>query len=475
MDESQAVKSISARLETAEPSFSESPVSIRVALNSYINAFLVGTFFSGLLVYLEFEASAFVLFLVSWIVIPTLAFTDRIVFDGKRLSRSGIGPRLWAWFSNSRDRLKISDIEQIETASLRAIKRGGILHYRYRTALLGRGVNIVITSGGESYRTIISRILSAVPNEVLDQRSADLRDHLADPKEVAMKAAFAKIPESDVLESVLFRRDRKQPVELSVDDEERDGSLEAIEARAEDLRILGNELKIAGRLHQSLEAFRRALVLRPSDARLIFDLARCLSTIAGVRRDNTLHRRSLAALRLTEQRADKDSELYARLGEVYFTLGEWKRSAAVFLKAIEFGNGYLGSRGLAEIALREGKLAHVVHQFSAANRSASTPSLRRYSKGEAEYFGNLSRDREYLDLEVGRVNLLSSLESGKQNLLRIASLSSIPLFAGTILEDTLFTDVGWAVAGVSLLIWTIVSISTHLFSTRIPYELTIDD
>ena len=455
----------------AEPSFSQDTISIRVALNTYINAFLVGTFFSGLLVYLEFEAPAFVLFLISWVVIPSLAFSDRIVFDGKRLSRSGIAPRLWAWFSNSRSRLKVSDIEQIETASLRAIKRGGNLHYRYRTAMQGRGVNIVITSGGESYRLIMSRILSAVHNDVLDQRSADLRDHLADPKEVLMKAAFAKIPESDVLEGVLFRRDKKTHVELSIDDDES----EAIEARAENLRVLGNELKIAGRLHQSLEAFRRALVLRPTDARLIFDLARCLSTIAGVRSDNTLHRRSLAALRLTEQRADKDSELYARLGEVYFTLGEWKRSAAVFLKAIEFGNGYLGSRGLAEIALREGKLAHVVHQFSSANLVASTPSLRRYSKGEAEYFGNLSRDREYLDLEVGRVNLLSSLESGKRSLLRIASLSSIPLFAGTILEDTLFTDIGWTVAGVSLLIWTIVSISTHLFSSRIPYELTIDD
>ena len=450
---------------------SASPVSIRVSPNSYLTAFLIGTFFSGFLLYLEFDTAGFTLFVLSWIVIPFLAFSDRIVFDGKRLTRTGILPKLWGAMIGSRRRLRITDIEQIDTQSIRALKRGGNVYYRYRTAIRGRDVSIAIASGGEDYRQMIGRILPLVSEDVLDNRSAELRDYLADPKEVRMKAAFAKIPEADVLASSFSRAKKKIQDHADDSGDRQPGDVE----KAEYLRRLGNELRLIGRLHQALESFRRALVLTPTNGRLLFDFARCLHSFAGVERDRRLGLRSIAAMRLAERRADGDSYLLARLGEAYFQLGEWRRAGSVFQRSLDAGSNFLASRGMAEIALREGKLAHVIHQFSAANFVAESPALRRYSRTEADYFARLNDDDEYMEVEVGRVNLLESLENAKKTVLRIASFGFVPLIWGLVFEDSLISDIGWAVTAFAILVWVGLIVSVRFLSSRIPYDLVVSD
>ncbi len=443
------------------------PVSVRVSPNSYLIAILVGTFFSGFLIYLEMDLSGLALLLVCWVIVPLLAFTDQIVFDGKRLTRTGILARLWTAMNGSRRRLRLSDIELIETQSIRALKRGGNVYYRYRTSIRGRDMIFVFSSGGEGYRRMIGRILPLVPENVLDNRSIELRDYLADPKEVLMKAAFAKIPAADVLESS-FSRTRKHAKQAMVNGTD----LEKPDIdKAEYLQRLGNELRLIGRLHQALESFRRALILKPMDARLIFDFALCLNSFAGAERDQRLGLRSIAAMRLAERRASTDGDLLERVGEAYFQLGEWRRAGKAFQTVLDQGESFLAARGMAEIALREGKLAHVIHQFSTANRLAENNALRRYTRGEADYFARLNNDDEYMELEVGRVNLLESLESGKKTVLRIASFGFAPLILGLVVEDELFSNIGWAVTAISLLIWTALIISVRFLSPRIPYKL----
>lgn len=436
-------------------------LSVRVPLNSYVTAFMVGSFFAGLFVYAGFERIAYTTFVASWVIVPILAFTDKIVFDGKRLVRTGVLPRIWAAITGGRLRLRINAVEQVETATIRIVRRGGVVQYRYRTALHGRGTEFVITSGGADHRQMLNAVLSAVHEEALDQRSIDLRDYLCDPKEVAMKASFSRVPEADVLESTLFGKTKTHRSNIDVDDLESN----------DELRLLGNELKVAGRLHQSLEVFRRAFFKERATARLYFDLARCLFVLSGIRRDSKLHRRSVAALRLAERHSADDGDLLARLGETYFQLGDIKRATIAFSNAVEKGSGYLGSRGLAEIALREGKLAHVVHRFSTANEQASTAASRRYTQAEAEYFGNLTSDTEYLDLEVHRVNLVNSLAKGSRTALSVALFGMIPLIFGLIVEDLLLADIGWAVTGVALLIWCILKIAARMLASRIPYDI----
>ena len=138
--------------------------------------------------------------------------------------------------------------------------------------------------------------------------------------------------------------------------------------KADYLHRLANELRLSGYLLQSLEAFRRALLINPKDARLLFDFARCLNSFAGTEQSEKLQRKSIAALRLAEKRADNDGKLLARLGESFFQFGNYKRAKTVFQKAQDKAEeSFRSVRGLAEIALREGKIAHVFIIFLLLN------------------------------------------------------------------------------------------------------------
>ncbi len=456
--------------EVAEQA-AEGSLSVRVSPQNYFAVLFVASFVAAFLFYLRIDAAAIFVFALSWILIPSFALNDRILFDGKRLQRTGLVPRCWAWFSNSRRRLKIIDIEQVETDAIRALKRGGNIYYRYLTVFRGKGISVALASGSDDYRRMLKSILPRLPDSALDNRSIELRDHLADPKETLTKAEFSRIPAADVLEGLLKtaatvpKIDSPEGRPVQVDDQEVD-----------DLQNLANELRLSGYLLQALEAFRRALVMRPADARLLFDFARCLHSFAGVQRDGKLERRALAALRLSQRRATDDSELLVRLGECYFQIGEWRRAGIVFQDVLDrVGENFRTARGLAEIALREGKIAHVIHHFSTATRVAETPSLRRWSKSEADYFYNLNSDDDYMELEVSRVGMLETVEKSSKTTLRLA-LFAIPLIiAGVLFEETLVANIGWAVSTVSLLIWIGLIVTTSILGQRIPYEIIESD
>ena len=455
-----ADENISAALTTKTP-------EIRVSPNSYFLVLFVFTFFSAFLIYLEFDQFALAFFGLSWILFPWLAWNDRICFDGKRLTRTGFLPRLWSWLNNEPNRLRLSDVEQIETQSLRALKRGGNVFYRYRTSFRGKGRSFVFASGGEDYRQMVGQIFPLAAEDVLDNRSIEIRDYLADPKETLMKAEFAKIPSADVLESSLREAKNSNRKKLNSTDQE-------IE-KAEYLRVLGNELRLAGYLLQSLEAFRRALILTPANAWILYEFARCLHSFASSERDRQLQRKAFAMLRLAEKRADSN-HLLARLGETYFQFGDLRRARSAFTKAFETANvSFRAIRGLAEVSLREGKIAHVIHHFSTAGRLAKTPALRRWTQNEIEYFSLLNDNEEYMEMEISRVNLLETLERSKKTSLQIALFGFPMILVGVVLEDNLIANMGWAVASVALLIWVGLIVSQKMFSSRIPFDLIEED
>lgn len=461
---------------SASTTFSEKTIGIRVSPNSYFAALFLATFACGLLIYLEREAAATFVFVVAWTLLPLSAWNDRIVFDGRRLLRSGFLPRLWAKLNRSKYHIKTVDIEQIETQSLRALKRGGNVFYRYRTTVSGKGARIAFASGGEDYRQMIHRIFPLVPENILDNRSIELRDYLSEPKEVLTKAEFARIPSADVLESSFGkskkpdkRRRAKQIIKQS------DG--EELE-KADYLHTLANELRLVGYLLQSLEAFRRALFLNPKDARLLFDFARCLHSFAGAERDERLTAKAFAALRLAERRTEEgDAEMLARLGECFFQFGDARRARSAFQKAVgaREENNFRAVRGLAEIALREGKIAHVIQQFTIANRLAESAALRRWTQNEADYFSRLNADDDYMEMEISRVNLLENLKHAKKTCLQIALLSFPAIVIGVTMDEAAMANVGWAVSSLALLIWLAVIIGAQIFSTRIPLDFESEE
>ncbi len=442
------------------------PVWVRVSPNSYLIVSFVLTFFSGLFVYLEFDYAAITAIVLGWVVIPVLIWADRIVFDGKRFVRIGILPRLWARFNGSSYSLDLDKVEQVESQAVRALKRGGSVFYRYRTIISGDDVNLVVASGGENYRKMVRKFLPLLSESLLDNRSIELRDYINEPKETLMKAEFAKVPSAEVLEEsihdfdTLRRNSRKRPVFGDEDIE-----------KADYLRILANELRISGYLLQALEVFRRALFLNPRDGWLLFEFARCLHSFAGAEKNARLERRALAVLRLAEMRAKGDKELLSRLGESYFQYGEWTRALKVFKRTLaQAEDSFRAVRGMAEIALREGKIAHVIHHFSTANRLAQTPSLRRWTEGEAAYFSALNSDDEYMDMEVSRVKLLETLERAKGMSLRIVLFGLPAILLGVLSETEVVANVGWAVSCVALLIWAGIVVTRNILSERVPLE-----
>lgn len=451
---------------------SDTPISIRVSPHSYVTALLLSTFVSAFLFYISMDAAGVVVFALSWILIPSLALNDKVTFDGRRLSRTGFVPRSWAWFNAARRSLKITDIEQVETQAIRAIKRGGNVYYRYRTLIKGKGLSVAIASGGADYRRMVHGVVPLLAENVLDTRTCELRDHLADPKNALLRAEVERIPSAAALRhsfsSSRTRERRTAP---------QDGHFAQADAsKADELRSLANELRISGYFLQALEAFRRALIIRPADGRLLFEFGRCLHSFAGAERDPALERRALAALRLSERHADGDVDLLTRLGETYFQTGDWRRAGNVFQNVLDrIGDNFRAARGMAEIALHDGKIAHVIHHFSAANRVAETPSLRRWSKNEADYFAQLNSDADYMELEISRVNLLETVERSKKTALRI-TLTALPaVFVGVIFDDDLIANIGWAVSGVAILVWTGLVITAGMLATRIPYDLVESD
>lgn len=163
--------------------------------------------------------------------------------------------------------------------------------------------------------------------------------------------------------------------------------------------------------------------------------------------------------------------MLTRLAEFYFSLGEWRRAGFLFQRVVDrLGENFRAARGLAEISLRDGKIAHVIHHFSAANRIAETPSLRRWTQSEAEYFSNLNSDEEYMEMEIARVNLLDTIERSKRTTLHIAFLAFPAIAVGMIFDDGLVTNIGWAVSTVSLVIWMGLLITNRLLANRIPYD-----
>ena len=146
-------------------------VFVRVSTNSYFIAGFIATFFSGLFLYLEYDIVAAALFACGWILMPIALWSDKIVFDGKRLVRTGVIPRIWASINGSGNSLSLDEVEQVETQALRALKRGGSVFYRYRTTVSGEGRRLVLASGGESYRRMVRSVLPMLSESLLDNRS----------------------------------------------------------------------------------------------------------------------------------------------------------------------------------------------------------------------------------------------------------------------------------------------------------------
>ena len=469
MSDTKQLETLSALAEASKERERErkrTPVaSVRVSPGPYLAVASVLTFSSALLLRSENDALALILLLIAWLVIPIVALTDRIVFDGQSLSRRGLVSLGLRLVSGYRKQLGIHDFETVETNAVRTLRRGGRVRYRYRTQIAGKGKEFIFASGGRNYRRIVRELFPLIHEDKLDSRSRDLRDYLNEPRSLNLKARQSKLASDDVLDVVKpdYRLGGKREGRQEVSGEQ--PSVEDIE-RAHLLRRLGNELRVSGRLREAGEAFRRALNVSPRGAWLIYDFARLLRSQASAQGDARLLVRARAALRLACIRADRDMVLLPLIGESFLECGDAKQARVALQKAADVDSGNFKARlGLADIALRDGKLAHVIHHYHEAARVTSDQALARYARREADYYLRLNDDEDYLAAELKRISWL-------QNVTKVRRLAARTTNAGILLAlvggylDPIASSLGWSLASSSLIAWVLTLLGIRLLFTR---------
>ena len=441
---------------------------VRVSPGPYLTVAAILTFFAALLLRIQYDASALVLVAATWLILPLLAFTDRIVFDGLSLRRQGPISSLLHLITGYRKQLWLDDFETVETHAVRTLRSGGRVRYRYRTQIAGKGKEFVIISGGREYRKLVRELFPLIHENKLDNRSLDLRDYLHDPGFLNRKAELSQLASSAVLDVAEsdFKLGGKSHDRRETDRTE--PTAEDIE-RARLLRRLGNELRVSGRLREAGEAFRRALNVRPNGAWLIYDFARLLRSQASANADARLLSKARAALRLASIRARNDLVLLPLIGESFLECGDARQARQALQKVIEIDSGNFKARvGLADIALREGKLAHVIHHYQEAARDASEQALARYARSEAEYYMHLNNDDDYLGTELRRISWLQNVTRIRRLALRVTNTSVLlALIAGLI--DPLAGSFAWSLASSALFVWLVSLLGTRMLFSRTQY------
>jgi len=439
--------------------------TVRVSPGPYLALASVLTFCAALLLRSDHDAWALLLIVLTWLAVPLLAFFDRFAFDGNALRRQGPLSSFLRLFRIYPRHLDVADFETVETSAVRTLRRGGSVRYRYRTEINGKGRRFVLASGGRNYRRMVRELFPLIHEDKLDNRSRDLRDYLNEPSSVNRKTRLSQLAPEDVLERAKSdfklggrsaERHDKPLAEISPEEAE----------RAHLLRRLGNELRVSGRLREAGEAFRRALNVTPRGAWLIYDFARLLRSQASANSDARLLSRARAALRLACTRAGNDLVLLPLIGECLLECGDARQAKLVLEKAVDIDrDNYKARLGLADLALREGKLAHVIHHYHEAARISSEQALVRYARREADYYGRLNSDDEYLTTELRRINWLQTITRVRRLSARVTNAAILVALAGRFVDLTL-GSVGWSIASSSLIVWILTLIGTRILFER---------
>ena len=440
--------------------------SVRVSPGSYLATACVLTFAATLLLRAQHDLASIIIIALAWIITPTLAFTDRISFDGHRLTRRGLIPLLLRFINGRAQRLEIEEIERVETSAVRTLRRGGRVRYRYRSEVFGKGHSFVFASGGNAYRQMVRTLFPLLGYDKVDARSSELRDYLTDSRTLRANLQLLRLAPANVLEAATNDLAHKTKKEIRHPRAEGFTTSAVDVERGRLLRHAANELRASGRLRESAEAFRRALIVIKNDGWLLYEFARFLRSQAGMARDARLMRRSRACLRLAMQRANDDTPLLSRIGESFYEYGELAHAARAFHRALELNpRAFRAEIGLAEVALRNGKLAHVVHHYDAAARIAPDEALTRYARRESDYYARLNDDDDYLAAELRRIGWLQNLQRARRLATRM-TLASMMLALISPSFDEALESIGWSLASSSLIAWLGVALITRYLTPR---------
>ena len=188
--------------------------------------------------------------------------------------------------------------------------------------------------------------------------------------------------------------------------------------KADYLHQLANELRLSGYLLQSLEAFRRALILNPKDAWLIFDFARCLHSFAGSEKSEKLASKSICRASSGGKTRRCRRRIAGASGRKLFSI---RRLANAPLQSLKKRLIRRRPVFVRFAVWRKSLCAKAKSRMSFTNLQPLTvwlkrPALRRWTQNEQDYFSRLNSDEDYMEMEISRVNLLENLENAEKDL-----------------------------------------------------------
>jgi len=442
---------------------------IRISPSGYFAVAALLTFAALLCLRTNRDLAALILVTGAWTIIPLLVFTNRLSFDGHTISRTGLAALVIRLVRGTSQSMVVDEVERVEVATLRTLRRGGRVRYRYRVEIAGKGSAFVLASGGREFRRMVRVLLPRIGDYKLDAKAGELRDHLANAKLVRAEAARLGIASSLVLEETndSKRADKyRAAVAANQNSPEADPTSTVDAERASRLRKAANDLRIAGCLRQSGEAFRRALLISPRSPWLIYEYARLLKAQASAFSDARLLGRACAALRLAAMRGSNDATLLTRVAESFLEYGDPFRAARMFRRTLDLDeNIYRAQLGLAEVALSDGKLAHVIHHYNDAVRIAPDKATAGLARREADYYSRLNSDEDYLAAELRRMNWLEGAHRVQHLTARVSFAAMLVALVGSSV-DQVVASLGWALASSSIIAWSGALITRKLLASR---------
>lgn len=434
-------------------------ITVRVSPGSYLAVAALLTFASLVCLRTHHDMAALIVICTTWTTIPVLVFSNRLSFDGRVLSRKGLVSLIARLFTDRPRSLLIEDIERVEVATLRTLRRGGSVRYRYRIEIAGKELFFVFASGGAAFRQMVQTLLARVPEHKLDARACELRDHLKDPGAIRTQATALGIASASLLQEATDARGKRATGARAIP-----ASGDADRARL--LRETANDLRVSGRLRQSAEAFRRAFAISDGDPWLVYECGRLLRSQASAFGDPRLLGRACAALRLAAMRGASDARLLERVGESFLEYGDPARAARIFRRALDLEAGSSRAQlGLAEVALSDGKLAHVIHHYNEAARIAPDQAVRRLARREADYYARLNEDERYLAAELRRMNWLDGASRVQQLAARVSFAALLVALIGSSM-DQVVAGLAWAIASSSIIAWSGSLVTRKLLTAR---------
>jgi tetratricopeptide (TPR) repeat protein len=367
------------------------------------------------------------------LIVPIIlaAAFDRVEFDGQVIRRCGPSALFLARLMGIRQGLSISEIETVTTETTSISFATGNTRLIYHTRISGAGVDIIVRSRRASYVPFIKALFHAAGPNKLDPRSFELFQYFE---------SGAVVRESPVLRSEIAA----MPVLL--------------------LRRIANSLRLAGRLAQASSYFRIAYEKEPRNPRLLYEMSRFFHSSAQLE-DTRLIQRSDACLRLASRLAGHEPDLLERIGEAFFERLDYKRAADCFRRALALDPArFRANVGLAEIALRDGKLAHVAHFYNAAAAS-NDAALARLAGREARYYERLMGDDDFLEAELRRIRIANQIRWARR-------LAALVFFAAWMIAgvaggfQSVLEDFGWSVMGASGAVWSASAFSLRFLRRR---------